>query len=73
MDTHDCHDCVSTDGVTFTCPTCGREYQLRHRRLVITNPGDPDIIHTGAWGVTIKFVDATAPVGPARPELFGKN
>ena len=66
------HDCVSHDGITFTCPTCGRSYTWRHRRLVITNPGDPDAVHKpiGVWGIT---VDATGPNSPARPELFGKN
>jgi len=67
------HACVSHDGITFICPTCGREYQLRHGHLVITNPGDPDIIHTGSWGITIHRVTATVPAGPARPELFGRN
>ena len=74
MDAHDCHHCVSHDGVTFTCPTCGSEYQLRDGQvIIIIRQGDPDVVHIGSFGATVKSVDATIPAGPARPELFSRN
>ena len=68
------HTCVSTDGVTFTCPICGRVYTFRNGESVIIRQGNPDAVHMGTWGVLFMTVDATTiPFGPARPELFGKN
>jgi len=68
------HDCISTDGVTFTCPTCGREYRCDDGLfMTIVHEGDPNVLHVGEWGITIKSVDATVPAGPARPEIFSRN
>ena len=66
------HDCISHDGITFTCPICGRIYTFRNGESVIIRQGNPDAVHKpiGVWGIT---VDATGPNSPARPELFGKN
>ena len=66
------HTCLSTDGITFTCPICGRSYTWIYWYLVVTKQGNPDVVHKpiGVWGIT---VDATVPNSPARPELFGKN
>ena len=67
------HDCISHDGITYTCPICGRIYTFRNGESVIIRQGDPDVVHIGSFGATVKSVDATVPAGPARPELFGKN
>ena len=68
------HTCLSTDGITFTCPICGRSYTWIYWYLVVTKQGNPDAVHMGTWGVLFMTVDATTiPFGPARPELFGKN
>jgi len=69
----DTHTCISHDGITYTCPICGRVYQLLDGQAIVTNPGNPDAMHTGAWGATVKSVDATVPAGPARPEIFSRN
>ena len=68
----DTHDCISHDGITFTCPICGRRYTWIYWYLVVTRLGNPDVVHKpiGVWGIT---VDDTVPNSPARPELFGKN
>ena len=78
MDTHDCHDCVSSDGITFTCPICGRQYRFDGYifdipALTVMEEGNPNALHTGAWGAAVKSVDATVPAGPARPDLFSRN